>query len=170
MKRVQITAGAFHALQCFRDGAHGFDRRVVYLVGAQARIRLYLSHGVEIPVSGRVHRLCVELPNNGNQVGSNLSGWRDIEPDVKTRNRREDRDGQLPRYTVGVVETWDRLARPVFAAIEARQAGDQGCVDVEHALSRPVSRSLQRLPMPPPNESACVDSLHAALQLLSATG
>jgi MerR family transcriptional regulator, light-induced transcriptional regulator len=52
-------------------------------------------------------------------------------------------DRHLRHY--GVVDTWDHLARPAFAAIEARQAGGEGCIDVEHALSWAVSRSLQRL-------------------------
>jgi hypothetical protein len=54
-------------------------------------------------------------------------------------------DRHLRHY--GVVDTWDHLARPAFAAIEARQAGGEGCIDVEHALSWAVSRSLQRLPI-----------------------
>jgi MerR family transcriptional regulator, light-induced transcriptional regulator len=56
---------------------------------------------------------------------------------------------QLDRHIrhFGVVDTWDRLVRPAFAAIEARQLGGEGCVDVEHALSWTVSRSLQRLPI-----------------------
>jgi MerR family transcriptional regulator, light-induced transcriptional regulator len=54
----------------------------------------------------------------------------------------------------GVVDTWDQLVRPVFSAIEARQADGEGCIDVEHALSWAVSRSLQRLPVTAPDESA----------------
>jgi DNA-binding transcriptional MerR regulator len=54
----------------------------------------------------------------------------------------------------GVVGTWDELIRPVFAAIEAKQADGEGCIDVEHALSWAVSRSLQRLPIRPPDRSA----------------
>lgn len=54
-------------------------------------------------------------------------------------------DRHLRHY--GVVDTWDHLARPAFAAVEARQAHGEGCIDVEHALSWAVSRSLQRLPI-----------------------
>ena len=54
-------------------------------------------------------------------------------------------DRHLRHY--GVVDTWDHLARPAFAAIEARQADGEGCIDVEHALSWAVSRSLQRVPI-----------------------
>jgi MerR family transcriptional regulator, light-induced transcriptional regulator len=54
----------------------------------------------------------------------------------------------------GVADTWDQLIRPVFSAIEARQADGEGCIDVEHALSWAVSRSLQRLPIRPPEQSA----------------
>ncbi len=54
----------------------------------------------------------------------------------------------------GVVDTWDQMIRPAFAAIEARQADGEGCIDVEHALSWAVSRSLQRLPITPPGDSA----------------
>ena len=56
----------------------------------------------------------------------------------------------------GVVDTWDHLVRPVFSAIEARQADGEGCIDVEHALSWAVSRSLQRLPIEPPDKSASI--------------
>jgi MerR family transcriptional regulator, light-induced transcriptional regulator len=54
----------------------------------------------------------------------------------------------------GVVDTWNQLIRPVFSAIEGKQAGGEGCIDVEHALSWAVSRSLQRLPIRPPDKSA----------------
>jgi DNA-binding transcriptional MerR regulator len=54
----------------------------------------------------------------------------------------------------GVVDTWDHLIRPVFSAIETKQAEVEGCIDVEHALSWAVSRSLQRLPIEPPGTSA----------------
>jgi MerR family transcriptional regulator, light-induced transcriptional regulator len=47
----------------------------------------------------------------------------------------------------GVVDTWDRLICPAFAQIEARQADRGGCIDVEHALSWTVARTLQRVPM-----------------------
>ena len=61
-------------------------------------------------------------------------------------------EGHLRHY--GVVDTWDHLIRPVFSAIEAKQAGGEGCIDVEHALSWAVSRSLQRLPITSPDKSA----------------
>jgi DNA-binding transcriptional MerR regulator len=61
-------------------------------------------------------------------------------------------EGHLRHY--GVVDTWDLLIRPVFSAIEAKQAGGEGCIDVEHALSWAVSRSLQRTPITPANDSA----------------
>jgi MerR family transcriptional regulator, light-induced transcriptional regulator len=61
-------------------------------------------------------------------------------------------DAHLRHY--GVVDTWDQLVRPVFSAIEVRQALGEGCIDVEHALSWAVSRSLQRLPITPPAQSA----------------
>ena len=56
---------------------------------------------------------------------------------------------QLDRYLrhFGVVDTWEQLVRPAFATIEARQRDGEGCIDVEHALSWTVSRSLQRLPI-----------------------
>jgi MerR family transcriptional regulator, light-induced transcriptional regulator len=63
-------------------------------------------------------------------------------------------DSHLRHY--GVVDTWDQLVRPVFSAIEARQADGEGCIDVEHALSWTVSRSLQRLPVTPPDKSASI--------------
>jgi hypothetical protein len=63
-------------------------------------------------------------------------------------------EGHLRHY--GVVDTWDLLIRPVFSAIEARQADGEGCIDVEHALSWAVSRSLQRLPITPADKSASI--------------
>jgi DNA-binding transcriptional MerR regulator len=64
----------------------------------------------------------------------------------------------LDRYLrhLGVVDTWNQLIRPTFAAIEAIQAGGNGCIDVEHALSWAVSRSLQRLPLLAPDASASI--------------
>ena len=52
-------------------------------------------------------------------------------------------DGHIRHF--GVLETWDELIRPTFAAISARQDGGDGCIDVEHALSWTVSQSLQRV-------------------------
>ena len=57
---------------------------------------------------------------------------------------------------LGVLDTWEELVRPAFAAIETRQAEGEGCIDVEHALSWAVSRSLQRLPVAPADTSASV--------------
>ncbi|KUI18767.1 transcriptional regulator [Mycobacterium sp. GA-1285] len=47
----------------------------------------------------------------------------------------------------GVVDTWDLMVRPAFAAIVTKQEEDGGCVDVEHALSWAVSRSLHGTPL-----------------------
>nr|WP_090339476.1 MerR family transcriptional regulator [Mycolicibacterium malmesburyense]CRL67801.1 HTH-type transcriptional repressor YcgE [Mycolicibacterium malmesburyense] len=47
----------------------------------------------------------------------------------------------------GVVDTWDLMVRPAFAAIVAEQAEVGGCIDVEHALSWAVSRSLHHIPL-----------------------
>jgi transposase-like protein len=52
----------------------------------------------------------------------------------------------------GVLDTWDHLIRPAFDAIALRQAEGEGCIDVEHALSWTVSRSLQRFPLAGPGE------------------
>jgi hypothetical protein len=46
----------------------------------------------------------------------------------------------------GVIETWDSLICPAFGAIAERQATTGKCIDVEHAFSWIVSRSLQRFP------------------------
>jgi MerR family transcriptional regulator, light-induced transcriptional regulator len=70
--------------------------------------------------------------------------------DLVSAGRQLDR--HLRHY--GVVDTWDQLVRPAFSAIEARQADGEGCIDVEHALSWTVSRSLQRLPVTPSDTSA----------------
>jgi MerR family transcriptional regulator, light-induced transcriptional regulator len=69
--------------------------------------------------------------------------------DIRSAERQLDR--HLRHY--GVVDTWEELVRPAFWAIEARQAGGEGCIDVEHALSWTVSRSLQRLPVNSPGNS-----------------
>lgn len=56
----------------------------------------------------------------------------------------------------GVLDTWDQLVRPAFDAIALRQAQGEGCIDVEHALSWTVSRSLQRFPIAEPNENPSI--------------
>lgn len=48
----------------------------------------------------------------------------------------------------GVVDTWDRLCRPVFAGIVGRQLDGEGCVDVEHLLSWCVVTALHRAVAP----------------------
>lgn len=47
----------------------------------------------------------------------------------------------------GVPYTWDEVILPAFAAIEARQLSEGGCIDVEHALSWTVTRALQKQPV-----------------------
>ncbi|OBI71307.1 transcriptional regulator [Mycobacterium sp. E740] len=49
----------------------------------------------------------------------------------------------------GVLDTWDLIVRPAFSTIMTEQDESGGCVDVEHALSWAVSRSLQRAPLAP---------------------
>ncbi|MCV7279743.1 MerR family transcriptional regulator [Mycolicibacterium flavescens] len=49
----------------------------------------------------------------------------------------------------GVLDTWELVVRPAFAAIVSRQQDEGGCIDVEHALSWAVSRALQRVPLAP---------------------
>ncbi|OBK74104.1 MerR family transcriptional regulator [Mycobacterium sp. 1274761.0] len=66
-----------------------------------------------------------------------------FELDVGTVSRLLDRHIRH----LGVVATWEDFIRPAFAAIEARQADGEGCIDVEHALSWSVSRSLQAVPL-----------------------
>ncbi|KUH92607.1 MerR family transcriptional regulator [Mycobacterium sp. IS-1556] len=56
----------------------------------------------------------------------------------------------------GVLDTWDLIVRPAFAAIVARQDASGGCIDVEHALSWAVSRALQREPLAPLDTSTSV--------------
>jgi transposase-like protein len=56
----------------------------------------------------------------------------------------------------GVLDTWDELVRPAFAKIETRQAEGVDCIDVEHALSWTVSRSLQRVPLSPVDSGVSV--------------
>jgi MerR family transcriptional regulator, light-induced transcriptional regulator len=68
-----------------------------------------------------------------------------FELDVDEAGRLIDR--HLRHY--GVLDTWNQLVRPAFAAIETQQEAGVGCIDVEHALSWTVARSLQRMPMPP---------------------
>ncbi|OBB35009.1 MerR family transcriptional regulator [Mycobacterium sp. 852002-51961_SCH5331710] len=47
----------------------------------------------------------------------------------------------------GVIDTWDLLVQPAFAAVVTRQDEDGGCIDVEHALSWAVSRSMHHTPL-----------------------
>ncbi|WP_458689785.1 MerR family transcriptional regulator [Nocardia tengchongensis] len=55
----------------------------------------------------------------------------------------------------GVATTWDRLCRPAFADIVARQLDGQGCVDVEHLLSWCIVSALHRgAPLPFEREPA----------------
>ena len=75
-----------------------------------------------------------------------------LDLDVVTVGRLLDR--HLRHF--GVLDTWDHFVRPAFADIEVRQAEGQGCIDVEHALSWAVSRSLQRLPIAPPDATAAI--------------
>lgn len=56
----------------------------------------------------------------------------------------------------GVLDTWDQLVRPAFDDIAQRQAEGEGCIDVEHALSWMVSRSMQRYPIVAPEETASI--------------
>jgi DNA-binding transcriptional MerR regulator len=52
----------------------------------------------------------------------------------------------------GVIDAWEHLIRPVFAAIDARQQHEgPGCIDVEHVLSWTVARSLHRITAPRPS-------------------
>ncbi|WP_328396734.1 MerR family transcriptional regulator [Nocardia sp. NBC_00416] len=50
----------------------------------------------------------------------------------------------------GVVATWERLCRPAFADIVARQLGGEGCIDVEHLLSWCITSALHRNNPPAP--------------------
>jgi DNA-binding transcriptional MerR regulator len=68
-----------------------------------------------------------------------------FELDIVSAGRQLDR--HLRHY--GVIDTWDHLVRPAFSEIEVRQARGEGCIDVEHALSWAVSRSLNRAPITP---------------------
>ena len=56
----------------------------------------------------------------------------------------------------GVLDTWELIVRPAFAAIVAKQDEGGGCVDVEHALSWTVSRALQGTPLAPLGTSKSV--------------
>jgi MerR family transcriptional regulator, light-induced transcriptional regulator len=63
-------------------------------------------------------------------------------------------DGHIRHF--GVLDTWEELVRPAFAAISARQDGGEGCIDVEHALSWTVAKSLQRVSNLPSEASGSV--------------
>lgn len=56
----------------------------------------------------------------------------------------------------GVIDTWDQLVRPAFDAVALRQSQGEGCIDVEHALSWTVSRSLQRFPIAAPSQTPSI--------------
>jgi MerR family transcriptional regulator, light-induced transcriptional regulator len=57
---------------------------------------------------------------------------------------------------IGVVDTWDHVIRPTFVAISEEQAASGKCIDIEHAFSWIVSRSLQRIPASPPTQGKSV--------------
>ncbi|MFD6161207.1 MerR family transcriptional regulator [Nocardia sp. NPDC060256] len=71
----------------------------------------------------------------------------------------------------GVVDTWDRLCRPAFADIVARQGAGEGCIDVEHLLSWCITSVLHRtnpppdVPAPKPVVLACTGGETHALPL-----
>lgn len=53
----------------------------------------------------------------------------------------------------GVVDTWDLLCRPAFAAVVDRQLAGESCIDVEHLLSWSITAALHRhTPAPTPAE------------------
>jgi DNA-binding transcriptional MerR regulator len=56
----------------------------------------------------------------------------------------------------GTPDTWERVIRPVFAAIDDRQSNGEGCIDVEHVLSWTVVRCLQRISAPAPETPASI--------------
>jgi DNA-binding transcriptional MerR regulator len=56
----------------------------------------------------------------------------------------------------GVIDAWEHLIRPVFAAVEARQKESAGCIDVEHVLSWTAARSLHRITTPATSSPASV--------------
>ncbi|WP_067834491.1 MerR family transcriptional regulator [Nocardia lijiangensis] len=61
-------------------------------------------------------------------------------------------------HAYGVIDTWDLLCRPAFAAIVSRQLAGEGCVDVEHLLSWSVTVVLHRYTPPavPANAQAAI--------------
>ncbi|MFI5719051.1 MerR family transcriptional regulator [Nocardia sp. NPDC051750] len=57
----------------------------------------------------------------------------------------------------GVVDTWDLLCRPAFAAVVTRQLGGESCIDVEHLLSWSITVALHRhTPAPVPADNHAV--------------
>lgn len=54
----------------------------------------------------------------------------------------------------GVVDTWDSLLRPAFAALSTLQVEGANCLDVEHLLSRVTTLALQRVPAAPTRSGA----------------
>jgi DNA-binding transcriptional MerR regulator len=56
----------------------------------------------------------------------------------------------------GTADTWERVIRPVFAAIDDRQVNGGGCIDVEHVLSWTVARCLHRISAPAPETPASI--------------
>lgn len=56
----------------------------------------------------------------------------------------------------GVIDTWEGLVLPAFKVIDDHQAHGDRCIDVEHALSWAVSRSMHRSPIPPRGTSASI--------------
>lgn len=71
---------------------------------------------------------------------------------------------------IGVVETWDRVVRPVLAGIGARHAATRRLVEVEHLLTRCVSEVFGAVPRPGPScvpraLLACADDEQHSLPL-----
>ncbi|WP_431955835.1 MerR family transcriptional regulator [Nocardia lijiangensis] len=51
-------------------------------------------------------------------------------------------------HAYGVIDTWNLLCRPAFAAIVSRQLAGEDCVDIEHLLSWSVTAVLHRYTPP----------------------
>jgi hypothetical protein len=124
--------------------------------------RLYSE--TDIAVVARMHELIVEgasprsaaraatdsvRPMRGDTTGLVVAAF---DLDVFTAGLLLDR--HLRHF--GVLDTWEQLVRPAFDVISQRQAEGEGCIDVEHALSWTVSRSLQRLPIAAPRQCASI--------------
>jgi DNA-binding transcriptional MerR regulator len=115
----------------------------------QGRHRLYTEH--DVSVLRRMQQLIDEGVSVGSAAQVAVGAPISEEPDTASLLAAAfaldaATAGQLIEHRLrrGVVDAWDGLLRPAFAALTRLQDDGGGCIEVEHLLSRETARALQR--------------------------